>query len=332
VPLVEGLPTGRGACTDAERRAALALHGELRWRGYEAWVETHWVRPQWAAALALGSLLAVAGSLLSTAVAVAGLVLAVAGAATMVLRPFPRRATQHVLTGIPDEGVVLAIAAAYDVPRRGTVDPRRLRGPAALICALLIVAATAARVAGFEPGWLGAVQLVPTIVLLIVLAASADIALSGWAEGDPAPPMLALDLFDELSRDPPGELRPVLLLVGAGTALPGSAARQLRSEKLGAERVVLLELVPGEETAWAARHAQVRAAAERADAALGLGAAERADAALGLGVSAGLRPPATRYPAIRISAGEKALDLALGVVDALDGELSAAGRGVRPRA
>jgi hypothetical protein len=331
VPSVEGLSgyTGRGACTDAERRAALWLHGELRWRGYEAWVETHWVRPQWAAALALGSLLAVVGSLLSTAVAVPGLVLAVAGAATMLARPFPRRATQHVLTGIPDEGVVLAIAAAYDVPRRGMVDQRWLRGPGALICALLIVAATAARVAGFEPGWLGAAQLVPTIALLVVLAAATDIALSGWAEGDAAPATVALDLFDELSRNPPDELRPALLLVGAGTALPGSAARQLRREKLGADRVVLLELVPGAETGWAARHAQLRAAAERAEAALGLGPASRRGA---LRVSARPRPAMTRFPAIRIAAGDRALDLALGVVDALDGELSAAERGVRPRA
>jgi hypothetical protein len=254
------------------------------------------------------------------------LVLAVAGALTIVLRPFPRRATQHVLTGVPDEGVVLAIAAAYDVPRRGTVDPRHLRGPWALICALLIVAATAARVADFEPGWLGAVQLVPTVALLVVLAAAADIALSGWADGDPAPAMLALDLYDELSRDPPHELRPALVLVGAGTALPGSATRQLRREKLGAERVVLVELVPGEETAWAARHGQVRAAAERAETALGL-AGEMNSAG-----ATPSRPAATRYPAIRISAGERALDLALGVVDALDGELSGAARGVRPRA
>src|SRR4051812_3779046 len=127
---------GRGACTDAERRAALWLHDELRARGHEAWVETHWVRPQWAVALALGALLAVVGSLLSTAAEIPGLVLAVAGLVTMVFRPFPRRATQHVLTGVPDGGVVLAIAAAYDVPRTGRADQRRLRAPGAAVCAL----------------------------------------------------------------------------------------------------------------------------------------------------------------------------------------------------
>jgi hypothetical protein len=45
-----------GACTDAGRRAALWLHGVLRARGHEAWVETRWVRPQRAAALALACL------------------------------------------------------------------------------------------------------------------------------------------------------------------------------------------------------------------------------------------------------------------------------------
>ena len=43
----------RGPCTDAERRAAGWLHDDLRANGHEAWVETHWVRPQWALSLAL---------------------------------------------------------------------------------------------------------------------------------------------------------------------------------------------------------------------------------------------------------------------------------------
>jgi hypothetical protein len=306
---MRSLVQGRGACTDAERRTALALHDELRSRGHEAWVETHWVRPQWAAALALGSLLSVIGSLLSTAAEIPGLVLAVAGALTIAARPFPRRATQHVLTGVPDDGIVLAISAAYDVPRGGMVDHRRLRGPAALICALLIVAATAARVAGFEPGWLGAVQLVPTIALMIAVAAATDVALSSWADRDGAAATAAIALLDELTREPPRTLRPALLLAGAGHALPSAAARQLRREGLGAERVVVLQLVDAPPF-WAARHPQVRAAAERAIAALGAELPER-------------RMPPTRLPAIRLGAGDATLDVALGVVDALDGELSA---------
>jgi hypothetical protein len=327
--LVDGLSSyaGRGACTDAERRAALWLHDELHDRGHEAWVETRWVRPQWAAALALGSLLAVAGSLVATTAPVPGLVLAVAGALTILLRPFPRRATQHVLTAVPGEDVVLAVCAAYDVPRRGLIAERRLRNPVPAACAVAIVGATAARVADYEPGWLGAAQLVPTVVLLLVLAAATDIALSSWAADDASGVAVALALFDELTRDPPRTLAPALLLVGAGHALPQTAARHLRSEGLRAERVVLLELEASKagSPVWAARHSQVRAAAERAETALDLPAPAHRP-----------RRPATRLPAIRIAcpAGgeDAALDLALGVVDALDAELSARAPGAAPRA
>jgi peptidoglycan/LPS O-acetylase OafA/YrhL len=317
VRAVEGLSAhaGRGACTDAERRAALALHDELRARGHEAWVETHWVRPQRAAALAIGALLAAAGSLLSTAAPIPGLVLAVAGAAAMIVPPFTRRATQHVLTALPGEGVVLAVAAAYDVPRRSR---RRIFRPVAVACALLIVAATAARVADFEPGWLGAVQLVPTIALIVLVAVAADVALSGWADDEGAPAAAAIALFDELTHDSPRELQPALLLVGAGNALPRGAARQLRREGLRAERVVLLQFVDGE-LGWAARHSQLRAAAERATAALGLEIEGRR-----------LRP--TRLPTVEIASGGAAVDLALGVVDALDADLSAREPAARPRA
>ena len=184
----------------------------------------------------------------------------------------------------------------------------------------LVVAATAARVAGFEPGWLGAVQLVPTIALMIVVAAATDVALSSWADGDATAAAVAVTLFDELSRDAPRALRPALLLVGAGDALPRAAARQLRREGLGAERVMLLQLVGGRPF-WAARHAQVRAAAERALGALDLDTPER-------------RMAPTRLPTIRLGCGERdtALDLALGVVDALDAEISARAPAARPRA
>jgi hypothetical protein len=337
--VVDGLcsHTGRGACTDAERRAALWLHDELRLRGHEAWVETRWVRPQRATALALGAALAVVGSLLATAVPVAGLVVAGLGALWMAvpLPVLPRRATQHVITDLPPDGVVLAITAAYDAPKRGLVLNdrwRRYRVPTWLpaACGGLIVAAAAARVAGYDPGWLGAVQLVPTVVLLFVLAAALDVALSDFSPGandNASGVAVALALFDELKRDPPRRLSPALLLTGAGHALPRTAGRFL---VLPAERVVVLELGPcGAGTpAWSARHGQVRAAAERATAALGLEDGRRP------------RNPATRLPAIRIAALDEhgvaphahqaddaevdeatmdaALDLALGVVDALD--------------
>ena len=66
-PIAEGLARfeARGPCTDAERRAAAWLHDELRDAGHEAWVETHWVRPQWPLSVALHATVGVAASLVA---------------------------------------------------------------------------------------------------------------------------------------------------------------------------------------------------------------------------------------------------------------------------
>jgi hypothetical protein len=439
--VVEGLCafTGRGACTDAERRAALWLHDELRSRVHSAWVETRWLRPQRHAALALACLLAVAGSLLATLEPLAGLAVAALGALSIALESagltgpirllFPRRATQHVLTDVlggassdrghrpageaptvPSYGTgrgdppagdarpvpghetgrghgparaegssggaavapVLVIAAAYDAPRRGLLLNDRWRRwlrrapPGALaVCAAAVVAAAGARAGGVDGVVIGAVQLVPTLVLLVAMAAAADIALSDWAPGanDCASAVaVALALYDELAREPPRALAPTLLLVGAGHAGPRALRSHLRAEGMSAERAIVLELGPcgAGRAAWRARHPRVEAAAERAAVALGL-------AGEGPGRNGPDRPdspsgprhrpdrPVARLPGVRIAcldergltprahqeddtevdgaAMEAALDLALGVVDALDAELANAGARVpSPRA
>ena len=98
----------RGACTDAERRAALLLRDELRARGAPARVEPLWVRPQWPASWALHAALGVVGTLLSVGVPAAGLailavtlvsfVLDITGRAHLLRTLFPRRATQLVIS------------------------------------------------------------------------------------------------------------------------------------------------------------------------------------------------------------------------------------------
>jgi hypothetical protein len=103
----------RAVCSDVERRAAVWAHDELRARGHEAWVETHWIRPQRALALAVGCALAALGGLIATGAPVPGLVIAAAGAISVLVdvagRPgplrllLPRRATQVVLVAV-DEG------------------------------------------------------------------------------------------------------------------------------------------------------------------------------------------------------------------------------------
>jgi hypothetical protein len=340
--VVDGLCSfaGRGACTDAERRAALWLHGKLG----SAFVETRWVRPQRWAVLGLGCLLCVGGGLLAVPVPLAGLIVAGIGALSLCVEAagwvgpvrlvFPRRATQHVLTAVPEAGTPLVIAAAYDAPRRGLVLNerwRRWRLPRGTLaaCGVAVTGTAGARLAGVEAGWLGAVQLVPTIALLVALAAAVDIALSGWAPGandNASGVAVALALFDELSREPPRTLAPALLLVGAGHTEPRAAKGYVDG--------VLLELGPCGlgRPAVRARHPQAQAAAERAAAALGARTAGDRPAAAGVRIAClddrGIVPRAHQEDDTIVdeAAMEAALDLALAVVDALDGELLEAER------
>ena len=259
------------------------------------------MRPQRYATVALGCLLAIAGGLLSTAAAAAGLAVAVAGALTLALEAagfvppvFPRRATQDVLVPPTGPATPLVVAAAYDAPRdrwRRLLRQRRVLAA----CAVAVAGAAGARLGGVEATWLGAVQLVPTVVLLVAFAAAVDVALSAFPPDSGSAAVVAMALFDELRRDPPRSLAPSLLLYGAG-----HAARRPRAEGIA------LELVDGGgPPTWSAGHPQLRAAAERAAEALGY---------QGSGSAAG----------VRITGGAAALDLALGVVDALDADLSAA--------
>ena len=264
----------RGPCTDAERRAANWLHDELRRAGYEAWVETHWVRPQWALSIALHATLGVVASILAVSVPLAALVLAVVAAAFPLRWLLPRRATQNVLVepdarwaakadargaaAAPDAAeptprapLTLLIAAPYAAPKGGLgagVLGRLPGGPHAwLAAALLLIAACAGlRQLGFDTVWLGALQFVPTVFLLLGLAAAGDAAVSAYVRGGETAPAVAIALHDALRRDPPERLAPGLLLHGR------------RREKTD----VLVVLEPGD--GCASGHPQLRAAAEAA--------------------------------------------------------------------
>lgn len=354
---------GRGACTDAERRAAGVLHAAVRAGGGEAYVEARWTRPQRRASLAGHAALAVAAALASVAVPVPAAAVAAFAALSLALEAtgrtaplahaLPRRATQHVLTAPADGDVTLLIVAGYDAPRREpgraagwlAGSPNRAAGWLAgspgraagwLAGAAAVVAAAAgARALGVEGTWLGVVELVATVLLLAGAAAAVDAAGRPWARGAgrAAGVAVALALYEELRRDPPRALAPALLLLGAREPGPQTLRAHLRAERAGPRDTVVLELGPlgSGPAAWGTGHPQLRAAAKRASAALALPAA------------AGPRPPAgaRRLPAIAIAgpppaadapeaiddaALDAALDLALAVVDALDADLA------RPRA
>ena len=289
----------RGACTDAERRAAVWMRDELRARGHDARVETHWVRPHWAPALALAALLGGAGSLASVAAPLAGAIAAAVAAACLALealgRSSPlrlltrRRATQDVLALPPaHDGVTLLVCARYDAPRRGLVlnDGWRALGarvgnPQAVLagCAAVVAAAAGARLDGVDATWLGAVQLVPTVVLIGALAAALDIATSAFSPGadGAAAAAVALAVHDELAAEAPAALHTGLVLYGAGASGPQALRAHLRRERANRRSTVLLELGPcaGGSPAWSTRHPQLARAVARSAEALGLPAPRR---------------------------------------------------------
>jgi hypothetical protein len=369
--VVDGLcaHSGRAACTDAERRASVWLHDRLREDGREAWVETVWVRPQWPASVLLHAMLGVAASLASTAGALAIPALAVA-ALTLIsfavqltgrtgLLPLLvyRRATQLVVVEPADpDAVALWITANVDAPRRGLVLRDRMRrlgarlrpGPLVWVAIALagVVTACAARVAGADGTLVGALQFVPTLVLLLAATAALDISLSEVSPGasdDASGVALALALHDELSARPPDRLSPGLLLAGAGELFPLSLRAHLRAERPAAEATVILEIGPcgAGAPAWHTFHPQLAAAAasvtepagrrRRANRPTGTGAAH----SLGLpailvraldasGISPRARTAADVPDALDDEAMETALDFCLALVDAVDAELGVA--------
>jgi len=251
------------ACTDAERRAAVALAAELRAAGREARLEARWVRPGWPAWQALCAVAGVVASVVSVDHALTGLI--VAGAALLVSLAYGRgrlpigraRATQDVVAPAPEpRAVTLVVVAAVDRPRTSVLD----HVPAPLLWlqgALLLTAVfAAARLAGAEGTLLGAGQLIPAIVLLLATAALLDAAFEPAAASDAAATSAAL----ALARVPWADI----VLVGAGEL--GLRAR-LRAERRAPEATILLWLEPAAQPGWRSAHPTLAAVAADTDAA-----------------------------------------------------------------
>jgi hypothetical protein len=253
------------ACTDAERRATLALAARLRSAGRAPRIEARWVRPGWPAWQALFAGAGVVGSVLSvdhptTGLIVAGAALALSLGHGRGRLPLGRaRATQDVVAAAPQpRKVTLVVMAAIDRPRAALLH----RVPAPLIwlhAALGLTAAlAAARVAGAEGIGLGAAQLVPAVVLLVALAGFLDAAVEPAAEADAAATDAAIELA---TRAPWAEI----VLVGGGEA--GLRAR-MRGDRRAPEQVVLLWLEPAPKSAWRSAHPALAALAHDAGARL----------------------------------------------------------------
>jgi hypothetical protein len=336
----------RAACSDAERRAALRLHDALRERGHEAWVETYWVRPQWAGSLLLHAVLGVAASLAATAepriAAPVALFAAVSygleagGRGGLLKRLFFRRATQVVVVEPRDPGpIALWVTARTDAPRGGLLFRVRGRGPTFWLLAVLallgVAAAALAQALGAEGPAVGAPQFVPTAFLLLAAAAALDAGLTGARPDAGAAAADAVELHDELVRSDPEHLSAGLLLAGAGHPFPLGLAAHLRRERPRAESFVLVELADREgPTRYSARagalylgrlHRQIAAAAEWTAAELpdlaARGETLRGPSATQLARTRGL-------PAVAVW-GDERVAFASAMVDVLDADL-----GVQP--
>lgn len=186
---------GRSAGTDAERRAAVHLRGRLHELGRPAELQTVMVRPRFGLTHTLHALLAIVGSVVAAADAPIGAALVllaavstlldVTGVMHVVRRLTGRRASQNVESR-PDTGRAgtLVLVAHYDAPRDAPsfrLATRVLRDPwlAMLAAMLVVLACCALRVVGLEGTALTSVQFVPTVLLILLVPALADIELTG---------------------------------------------------------------------------------------------------------------------------------------------------------
>jgi hypothetical protein len=291
------------ACTDAERRAALALLRRLRRARRSPRVEARWVRPGWPAWQALCAVAGVVGAVLSVDHPLAGLIVAAGAFALSVahgrgLLPLGRaRATQDVVARAREpRAVALIVLAAVDRPRTTVL----WRVPAALEwlqgALAVTVALAGARVAGADGTLLGLAQLVPAAVALAAAASLVDAIVAPAAEADSA----AADAAVATARDVPWA---EVVFVGAGEL--GLRAR-LRAERRAPETTVLLWLEPAPRAWWSSAHPTLAAIAAET------GIARRRGRAL----------PSGQRPALAIGAPRGQLrELTAAIVEGIDARL-----------
>ena len=259
----------RGPGTDAERRAARWLAGELMAQRLRVRIETFWCRPNWAMAHAWHVALALVGSLLSPSNPTIGAILLAIALGSIVSdeitgfslgrRLTPEHASQNVMataalarsdaTGAETPLIITAnydagrTALVYrDTMRRAAVRLRNLAGPAALgwlawlaiATAWLLTIAIVRTSAHGSSTALGLIQLPPTVVLVLGLALLLEAAGApyGPAANDNASGIaVATALINALAQNHRDNLALELVLAGAGNGGEIGIRRYLRSRR-----------------------------------------------------------------------------------------------------
>jgi Peptidase family M28 len=275
----------RGPGTDAERRAARRLAQELFRAGHKVRTETFWCRPNWALAHAWHVALALAGSLLSVsqptigaAMLGAALLSTLADGLTGVSpgrRLTPERASQNVVATAtatatatapahdPDDQTRLIITANYDAGRTALVYRDALRRPAARLRSTLgplalgwiawlslaiswsLVIAVIRATEHHPPHALGAIQLPPTVVLVLSLALLLEAAAASYgpaANDNASGTAVAIALANALRAGPPRNLTVELVLQGAGEGQEIGLRTYLRAHK--SQSAIVLGIAP----------------------------------------------------------------------------------------
>ena len=237
----------RGPGTDAERRAGNMLAERLRRLGRRAELEPAYCHPNYALVHAITIALALAGSLAGIAAPALGFGLVLLGATSMYLdvntrfylarRLLFRRATQNVVSpgSRPEAPTRVILTAHYDAAPSGYVFGERglafirrlpprgriLLGPFRLMfwgAMVPLLPVLGARMAGFDPGWLDFVQLLPTVLLIVSLFLLIDIALSEIVPGaydNASGVATVLSAAEELEREPLANVDLWVVLTGS---------------------------------------------------------------------------------------------------------------------
>jgi hypothetical protein len=257
----------RVAVTDAERRAANWLATRLRGGGRRAEVEPTYVHPRYGLVHAAHCALGLAGSLVAIAQPAVGFAIVLATAASMYLdlnhrvyllrRLFFRRASQNVVAPgrRSDAPARVLLCAHYDAARTGAAfNPKRVARGARLAARLsptlgpfrilfwalaILLPILAARMAGIDSSLISALQLPPTLILLVGVFFLVDIELSEVVPGandNASGVATVLSLAEELDADPPANLDVWVLLTGAEECLQEGMRAFVRAHRADLDR------------------------------------------------------------------------------------------------